>query len=605
MSNRYTQLSFSNMRDLALPTLPYEQLDQLLSSTQNKVDTLQAATELTPDYIRESADDRRIASQMIQYQQGVKDQLAKIAASGNTSEYLQALSQATNQIAKMYKPGGPADILKQRKLQDEAEKKRLHEFYKDNPAWADYAIKNRQYNQVGYDPTTGSFNPINTFGNTIRYVEPKEIDEWANRNLDNIKDSLISEGVKKSKLDGITSLYDFYQLKGVPYEKIVNALTAVMPKEYIQSLYHGEKVTKFYSGDKTPIDDRLVVTAEDGKEKLNLQNPVARLIHGYATEGERRNLEHQRIKDDNEIELAKYKHDLENPYVPPTSGYTQAVTNPWLKDFDKIKVVDGKAQPQTRLKEQLPDFKYVGTATAEKYGQENKRYTKDVVSDKESSLIEYIRARFKTKYGKDMSDSQLEKAYNQTIEERKSSAITFERINDPKTLKNLNDRVLGSEKKILNIGVRPIYFIDSDGSISKPQTAQQAIDRLGTEMLDKGIEGKISADNPLGAPTGDYATAIDKNGNFVTMVIGNRSIEEDRHFAPVTMLSRAKYSLQPETIKIGNDTYVSEPVIDINEAGDYQGTDVKVTKYDAYGKAVGTWSLPQLEQEFKQTNPYK
>lgn len=613
-SNRYTQLSFNSLNDLPQLQLPYEKLDNLLGQQQSKIDLLNGLADLTPKFIQQSEDDRSLAGRIMKYQQDVKAQLAEIAKTGNVNAYMNGLSQAQNQIKKLYSPGGPADVLQQRYNQDIEEKKRLAEFYKDKPDWANYELANRKYNKVGYNSQTGEYNPVNTFGNITKYISSKEIDEWANRNLDNIKDSLLEDAslsgkVTRKDLDGITSVYDFWQLKGVPYEKIAKALGNTIPKEYIQSMYHDYNVQRYYNPSLPELDTNLTVRDKDGKEQLNTNNPVGRLLHGYAIEGQRKNLEHDRIKDDNEVKLLKIKDQIENPFIPPTSGYTEAVTNPYLSDVDKIVIKDGKIKAQTQYGTTEATVPTTTSGSGfSTFGAEKRTIGTGQpreITGKETELLNKIKTRYKTQFGKEMSDKQLESAYNNMIEQRKSSAIIFERINDPKQLKNLNDRVLGSEKKILNIGVRPVYFLDSDGNISRPMTAQDAINKLGTENLDKGIEGKISADNPIGLPTGDYATAIDKNGKFVTMIIGNRSIEEDSHFAPLSKLSKPKYSLESETIKIGNTTYVSEPIIDIDEEGNYKGVDVKITKYDAYGKEIGEMSLPQAEQYFKVTNPYK
>lgn len=617
MNNRYTSLSFSNLNDLPKLQLPYQQLDELLGQKQGQIDLFNASTDLAPDYRRDSPDDRALAGRLTQYQQSLKDQLKEIAASGNVNEYTSALSQAQNQIKRLYSPGGAADILKQRKLQAEAEDKRLDEQYKDNPAWADYFKKNRQYNKVGYDVNTGAYQPMSSLGNTPNYITPKEFDEFVNRNLDNIKDSLISEGVSKQKLDGITTLYDFYKIKGVSQERIANALMKVMPPEYIQSAYTEHEVNRFYNPNLPELDTRMTIEDKDGKTILNPNNPIANKIQGYAEIGARMNKENQRIKDDNEIALAKYKHDLDNPYTPPTSGYTEGVTNPYLKEVKPIKVENGKLKPTDKFDIKYPDPRTAGRIGAEKYGQDRPQLVpRSELSEKEVDIVNSIKSRYLDLYGKDLTDAQAAELYNTAIEDRKSTAITFEQINDPKTLKNLNDRVLGSEKKILNIGVRPVYFLDSNGKISTPTNAQGAIDRLGTEILDKGIEGKISADNPLGLPTGDYATAIDKNGKFVTVVIGNRSIEEDQHFSILNQMSKSKYSLEPEIIRVRDkhgrltgEIYETEPIIDMqeDEKGNvqYRGVDVKVKKYDVNGNLVSEAPLKTIEDYIKQTNPYK
>ncbi len=325
-------------------------------------------------------------------------------------------------------------------------------------------------------------------------------------------------------------------------------------------------------------------------------------------------------------QLAKFKQDLENPFVPPTTGYTEAFNNPLLADVEPLKIgIDGKLEPSERLKALPRDTRTMGTLADEKYGTSNVKYQKDDVSQKENELFNQVKISYKNLYNKDLTDRQAVDLYNQMVEKTKSQSITFDKYNDDKEREAATKRILGSENKIVNVGVRPVYIVTPDGNISEPMTAAQANATLGNKgkdvTIDKGIEGKISARNPLGLPTGDYATIADSQGNQVTVIIGNRSIEEDRHFGMVNKLSKPTFSLQTEIVPItdqyGRETgerFVSEPVPIIRTSSGkpvFEGTDAKITKYDAYGNVVElapgvqSISLSEYEKLSKTTNPYK
>ena len=294
-SNRYTQLSFNSLNDLPQLQLPYEQLDNLLGQQQSKIDLLNASADLTPKFIQQSEDDRNLAGQIMRYQQDVKAQLAEIAKTGNVNAYMEGLNQAQNQIKRLYSPGGAADVLQQRLAQKEARDKQLDEFYKDNPKLANYYKQVTPYNKVGYNAQTGEYNPVNSFGNIKPHIQEKDINAWFNTNLDNVKDSLLQSGVSKSKLDSITSLTDFWQLEGVPKEKLIGVFATLFPKEFQDSLYQEEQANKYFSGDTTPIDTNIFVKDDKGEYKLNTNNPIGRRIEGYSTLGSRQTLKHDSI----------------------------------------------------------------------------------------------------------------------------------------------------------------------------------------------------------------------------------------------------------------------------------------------------------------------
>lgn len=573
MSNRYTQLSFSNMRDLALPTLPYEQLDQLLSSTQKKVDTLQAAIELIPDHIRESADDRRIASQMIQYQQGVKDQLAKIAASGNTSEYLQALSQATNQIAKMYKPGGPADILKQRKLQDEAEKKRLHEFYKDNPAWADYAIKNRQYNQVGYDQITGSFNPINTFGNTPAFISGEKFDEFANRNIDNIKDSILFDekgnerkGIDKYALDKVQTLYDLQTVKGVTYDRIMNALANALPQEYVQSIYHGEKVNKFYDPTRPELDERIFVKDDKGNMVPNLNNPIAKRLHGYATGAARIDVQHHVGKyedilgiEGHKSSLKKQEIDYENQLQFQTlygrlSGNTSGMPE-WnlnVGDNGKLitttKISTGNANAFMLAGVRIPQSVDLDQHTGEGF----KAALSNGKLETQQPGITNIYNEFKSHIDK-LSDKEaadfIKTKYNELRQHLNTTDVQFEIPSNKKAVEQaeaLGKIIIGTKGAIGTVGNSTVFVYDQAGGIQgKPMSLESILstyDMKPEEFTEQAkYFGRMVSSNH-NQPSGNFIQLTTKDGKVINLLATPESEQVNTVKTPAFILSSPQFN---------------------------------------------------------------
>ena len=126
MTNRYTNLSYSNLNDLPLLSLPFEQLQGVLSASQQAKDQFDELSGLTPKYIQNSASDVKLAGTVKQYQNDVAAQLAEIAQSGDANKYRRELANARKNIVKMWQPGGAANALETRyaeDLKDQAETK--------------------------------------------------------------------------------------------------------------------------------------------------------------------------------------------------------------------------------------------------------------------------------------------------------------------------------------------------------------------------------------------------------------------------------------------------------------------------------------------------
>jgi len=365
--NRFSQISGHGLR-LPMLELPYDKLDEVLGQKKQALDIFEASSNLYPKHIQNSPDDANVAGQITKYQQDVKTQLAEIAKTGDVGTYMQGLNQAQNQIKRLYQPGGPAWVLEQRLVQDEAEKKKLSEFYKDKPDWAHYAIQTRKYNNVGYNPSTGEYNPVNSFGDTPTYISAEKRNEWFNKNSDNIKNSILYDengnerkGINKHQLDNISSVYDFWNVEGVPYDRLVNIYTSIFPKEFQESIYQDEKVNKFYSGDTTPIDTNMLIEDEKGNIKLNPKNSIAKEISGYATAGERYNKTHNYQRNQDEEKLKRLESKLRREEDRLKEGVlrfegTSAVFNPSILPASSKDLDTAKANTQSTIESLQKEF---------------------------------------------------------------------------------------------------------------------------------------------------------------------------------------------------------------------------------------------------------
>lgn len=219
MTNRYTNLSFGDLNKVGLLQLPYQQLDELLGQQKALIDTTNQLTNHAPKYIQESTFATDAAKQINQYQQQTKEKLAQIAATGNTRDYMAALDQTQQEIAKLYRPGGLAYNLEQ----DYA--KYTEQVTKEQERLAKGEIESTQY-QVNvknalsdYDQSQG----VKRFNMTPK-PQAVNFDEFANKFIANYKDTDL---VKRGNFRSINGrwVYDDTKVTGVEAQKVLRDLT--------------------------------------------------------------------------------------------------------------------------------------------------------------------------------------------------------------------------------------------------------------------------------------------------------------------------------------------------------------------------------------------
>lgn len=166
--NRYSNLQYSTMRDLPLLQIPFDQLDSVLGSYQQKKDINDQLAGTTPKYIQESERDVALAGKVTSYQNKITSELSDIAKSGNVGQYMSALSSAQKNMLDLWKPGGAAHSLQSRYTEYQKAKEEIKDHTKDfkNPLYNQYFTDGLTSQLKGkgeiYNPAMRTYSPISS-----------------------------------------------------------------------------------------------------------------------------------------------------------------------------------------------------------------------------------------------------------------------------------------------------------------------------------------------------------------------------------------------------------------------------------------------------------
>lgn len=263
--NRYSQLSGHGLQ-LPMMQLPYEKLDELLGQQKALIDTTNQLASHAPKYIQESQFATDAAKQINQYQQGVKEKLSQIAATGNTRDYMEALDQAQQQIAKLYRPGGLAYNLEQDyatyQAHVAAEQKKLSEG-KIRPWQYQDSVKNPLNT---YDQMQGSkrYNP------TLK-PEAVDFDKLANDFVKNYEDNQYNKG-ELQIINGHV-YHKNTQLSGIEASRVLQGLSAAYKNAAAQT---GEldDLFKMQNTDNAIVSNYRQTNQKEAQSTLDLLNKV-------------------------------------------------------------------------------------------------------------------------------------------------------------------------------------------------------------------------------------------------------------------------------------------------------------------------------------------
>lgn len=577
MGNRYTNLSYSNLNDLPLLSLPFEQLQGVLSASQQAKDQFDELSGLTPKYIQNSPSDVQLAGTVKQYQNDLAVQLAEIAASGDANKYRRELANARRNIVKMWQPGGAAHALETRYQEDIKDAESVRKAFESAPRIGEAILGQKKYNDVNYNAAQGTYSnvPRSTYHKNI---EEKELNEWFNKNLDNVKDSLLNEGYDRKAIDGITTMHDFWKTEGVPFNKLVEVFTNLFPEEYKNSIYQREQAERYYNPSLPPISPNIfqtevnkktgeqVVKLDDkGRYVLNTDNPIAAMIQGYSQLGERRNITHDRKFDDNEIALENHKSALKKQENQEqwrmlntlTVGNTGGVPEMKLNIDEKGNIIETdselKGKSNNPLGGNMVDFtvnptvkKSIPFVQAIRSGELEKQYpgVQDMYNRfNQNPTFKNLSATQQAKY--------VQEQYNKVSQQQKTTDFTVYAPSDEKTLKNANSVLVGSQGRPGQISQQTIYAFDpAKGIQGKPMSFTEMLNTYNIDSKQwterASFYGNATSSNPL-QPSGNIITLVDKKNNVVTIFASPESLAKESIKTPGYLASAPMYTASKES----------------------------------------------------------
>lgn len=638
-TNRYTQLSYSNLNDLPLLQLPFEELNNLVMASQKSKDEYDAIAEMTPKYIKDSESDTALKNTISAYQAQVTNQLADIASSGDAVEYRRQLNNAKKAIVNMWKPGGPANALEQRYEQEQKRIKDLEEYFKDNKLVQEMYKRDYNYNDIEYDPETGGFKSL-AGQSYFRDINDEEISKWFLEHGKAVKDVLFNEGYTDIPFDNITTIRDFFQIKGVPYSKLIEVFEKTMPQDFKNSILQKHRALRFFNpnipepGDylyetekddkgKTKIDDngnvvfkREPVLDAKGKQVINpdtgekltklvpdMTNPFMKLYSGYGDIFESENITHDRIVLKNYIELERQKLALKKEseaaeYIPranvanvpgapeqltiDTNGMivigTQTTTRPGYSAGIERDVL-GTGPKTTNTK--------VSAITAFKDGSLAKVYP-----EAKAVYDEYKNDPVFKGYSDVQKSKFLTSLLNNALAKRQTFTFTINQPTDNaegvKLRKTKKEAIVGKDDTLGSISGRPLFLIDGNGNIiSDAKSAQNIIDEYFggnvEEFIKKtGWQGDSQSDNPVVASSDILTFQVDKKGLF-----GGKPL-----FGPTSNSVR---------LLVSNDSYVQADIKSQIYIGNQAMTNAQGKSLPIYAEILPGDS-PELQQVLMQ-NP--
>ena len=276
--------------------------------------------------------------------------------SGNTGQGIRSLKEINQFIYNAKQPGG---VFNQFEKEAEEGYKKIEQYQKDdfkeNPLLAKYAAE-----KIGLNPfitESGQYGGLN-YGTFVRDVPQKEMNEFFNQTLDNIKSTFIEEGYDRKMLDGITTLHDFKKISGTTFDRALSILERTMPEEYKGSLRQMYNAERHYNPNLPDRDPTQLWEYEYDKQgnpigyKKNAQGqrilantPLAAQLTGFAQAAEHYDVSHDRVKDNNEMALELFKKSLDersNPYNEQTQNYKDPTVEAAKRDFGAT--VDSKGR---------------------------------------------------------------------------------------------------------------------------------------------------------------------------------------------------------------------------------------------------------------------
>lgn len=559
-TNRYTNLSYSNLNDLPLLSLPFEQLQGVLSASQQAKDQFDELSGLTPKYIQNSASDVKLAGTVKQYQNDVAAQLAEIAQSGDANKYRRELANARKNIVKMWQPGGAANALETRYAEDLKDQETVRAAFKDNAHVGEYIIRNKQYGDVDYNAAQGTYKNLNR-STYFRDIKDEDISKWFQDNSKIIKEQLFNEGVSNDQINSITSVRDYWAVKGVPFNRLVAIFDNMFPDDFKKSIYQKAAADKYFNPSLPDIgqspyqleekDGELVQKMDkEGNYLLDLTNPIGRLFQGYGVAGTYQDIEHDRKVIDDKAALEAIKHanrkkeiDYENR-IQTNTMMTRLMNN--NNAMPELKIDEnGNLLTDMNMEESLDKGYFKGGSYSYNAPKKAISGIEMIKSGKAEDIapgITGIYNKFSEEpFFKELSPAQQSKYVAQQYNNLKEQMQTFDvamdiptGANADKETKTMQYQVVGEKGSWGLMGQAALHVYNPSGGINgEVMSAEKLAKELGYGTDVKAFQeaarwtSTVRADNPA-IPSGHHVhVKHKKTGELVTILVSPESVEQN------------------------------------------------------------------------------
>lgn len=595
-------------------------LDSLLGGLQKEYDTgMSTLNKIMPNYLRNSPTDVEAAQQFKAKYDTLIEQASDAFASGNINEGRRLMSQGLREIEKDQLPGGDYYELERRVGEYQNEVKRLRETYKDNPRLAEYAIANKIGLTDFRNPETGEAQSIQAAADIYKDVPDEDIAKWFNQTLGNIKDTLISQGWSRNKVDAITTIHDLKTLTGREFSDVMSILVGTFPEEFKQSIRQRYAADKYFNPNLPDIDPTKIfettINAEglpeiltDEKDRPVFANtPLANTIKSYALAGTRITPKDQLIKNDDKVLLENLKHNLRKKEI----DYEFNLGNETLRTqvFTKGSgmrplelTFDGKGLKEERVEMRWSQInKQLEPKTVVSRKENFKKYiTSDEARAKYPGLVE-LGDRYADHIDK-LSDQKafdfLSKKYEEKREALQTADAQYTVYNNPKFLEAKRKVLVGESDRQGNARIGNVrnktILVHSPGSEPKAYKFQDFLRQYNVTpeefVANTFVHGNIRSDNPLVA-SGEEMSYTRPDGTGITFVASDISQEDAQFKSPEYTLHQARSEGGVNKTK---SVYIGVPELDQQYGRVYaEGQDLYES--DVIARQMDDLSLPQDE----------
>lgn len=330
MANRFDNVLQGHRKFVPQQWTPnVELMSSLLEQQQGQYDSAMQLADIPINNIRQ---DDEVAQNLRKKLRGNIDNLANIYKTEGVSAGNRVRNKMVRDVKQMVLPGGDISKLNKRVEQYKAHSDAIKEQYKDNPLIQQYHLK--RLDEEGVLPFDDG--RINAPSGMVRHVDSKEISEYLDKAIGNIKDTDLERlGLNREQLVNYNYLYETGKISGRKYQDIVNTLAAQLPEEFINS------AQQFSNAQGRNVNERNLFTEDN---KLNLDTQLGKIISGAAQGRAREDLDRKvgTFKDDYSLRAIDHdfkKKEIDYQYNKDKSYYELPTTS---KDV----VIDPKKEKQ-------------------------------------------------------------------------------------------------------------------------------------------------------------------------------------------------------------------------------------------------------------------